>query len=81
MESCKFIKCVFGGVTIGGVATLLTTSAVDGVGYVVDNPYFGNRGNPYYSGLYEDSEMHTCKNSSDHTNTTAEKILPVRRNE
>lgn len=74
MEARNFVKCLFGGITLGGVTTFMTSVANHEIGNIVNiGPCFGNgrcvssrdHYNPYYSGLFEENDTgHICEKQS-----------------
>lgn len=74
MEARNFVKCLFGGITLGGATTFMASVTNDGFGNVVGiAPCFGNGRcvgsrdhiKPYYSGLFEEDDAgRVCQKQS-----------------
>lgn len=55
MEARNFVKCLFGGITLGGATTFMASVTNDGFGKGSCLGYSNNT-TPYYSGLFEEDD-------------------------
>lgn len=64
MEARNFVKCLFGGITLGGATTFMTSVTNDGFG---NGRCVGSSDHikPYYSGLFEEDDAgRVCQKQS-----------------